>query len=227
MKLKNKFTLTVLIVFAISSNQVIAQTPDDIEPINNPLTGRVILQPYIGGPNMKKWFYDGNDYNSASSKGTLHYGVSGEYVISNRFGIGFDVIYSPFSRTVDSYDYYIDPETGYQFTTTEKMDIIENKLRILPRVYIHFNVDDPTWDVYISGGIGVNVINRKYEIDGKSVYKPNDYYYDDFPILDPHFPYAGRVSFGSRFYFNKNLGINFETGIGGPAFVLGLTARFL
>lgn len=227
MNLKSIFTLTGLLVFATLFNQVIAQTPDETDESISTSTGRIILQPYVGGPNMKKWAYDVDDYNDINSSGSLHYGIAGEFSVSERIGLGFDVIYSPFSRTETAYNYYTDPVTGDYISSNQKIEITDNKLRIMPRIFIHFNVEDPTWDIYISGGVGFNIINSRYEVDGQEVDNIDSYgYYDSFPIISPHFPFAGRFCFGSRYYINNNLGINFETGVGGPVFSLGMNLRF-
>lgn len=105
---------------------------------------------------MKQWFYVVNSSNSSTGFGHLE--LSGEFVIKKNFGIGFATIYSPFSRTNKNVFREYD-ENGYT-ETTEEIKFIENKLRLLAKVYIHFNIKNPKWDIDISGGLGANILFR-------------------------------------------------------------------
>src|SRR5690554_6711503 len=157
--MKLKVLLSILTIGAVlfSSNTLTAQS---ITP------NTFILQPYIGAPNMKKWIYDTEYQEGNKSSGFGHVGLSGELTVSERFGIGFDAIYSPFSResveTISEYDSNTDTYT----THNEVRAFDEDKLRLIAKVYIHFNVENPKWDIYISGGVGANIIFAKAYIDG-------------------------------------------------------------
>ncbi|RYM32867.1 hypothetical protein ERX46_12480 [Brumimicrobium glaciale] len=229
MKLRSIFASLVILSIVISSNKTTAQAPtpsiESPESITTePSFKKIILQPYIGGSNMKKWAYDANNYENQSSKGSLHYGVSGEFMVNNRIGIGFDAIFTPFERT--EYNSYYDPNTGGTTSFSDETVITENKLRILPKIYIHFNVDDPQWDLYISGGIGANIMFTELRVNGVEKDYGSMAYSGDFPVLNPSFPFAGRFSFGTRYYINDFLGLSFEFGVGGPPFSLGMNFRF-
>src|SRR5690554_7608244 len=67
-----------------------------------------IIQPYVGGPNIKTWSYNAiqlgqtTEYDgySVNAKGFGHFGVTTELALSERIGLGVDGIYSPFERTL-------------------------------------------------------------------------------------------------------------------------------
>ncbi|HZH86660.1 MAG TPA: hypothetical protein VFD77_05035 [Brumimicrobium sp.] len=218
MKLKLTSILLLIFGFILSSTIASAQSvfPND-----------VILQPYYGAPNMKKWMYDTDLDQYNSSKGFGHVGLSGEFVISSRFGFGFDAIYSPFERTETTSYIEYDGNTNTTINKVDELVFSENKLRIIAKAYIHFNVANPLWDLYISGGIGPNIIFKKaYFNDEKVNYDAYHSNSENIMTLNPHFPFSGRICFGARYFFSNHFGASFETGFGGPPFSFGLNARF-
>ena len=217
------YSLLLLLFTLLSINEASAQslTPK-----------KFIIQPYIGGPNMKNWAYNSvllgqTEYNSSitsSSVGYAHYGLNAEFLISERIGIGFDGIYSPFKRTLLHETSGIDPISGKLINITNKEVFTEDKLRIIAKVFIHFNVENPQWDLYISGGIGTNLLFTEYRYNGeKQNYEANVGGSGKFPLIRPAFPISGRFCFGARYFFSENFGIHFETGFGGPPFSFGLS----
>ncbi|HLV41523.1 MAG TPA: hypothetical protein VKY37_04530 [Brumimicrobium sp.] len=217
MKLKTTLLLLTLGFIVLSENTSIAQ---DFTP------NTLIIQPYVGVPNMKRWIYDTEYTEGNSSKGFGHVGLTGEVRISKRFGLGFDAIYSPFTRT-ENYSY-----SKYN-QVTDTFDIIsgsrvfkENKLRLIAKAYIHFNVKNPMWDLYLSGGVGANIVFAKAYKDGQQVnYQENFNSSNEGLILRNPFPFSGRICFGARYFFSDYIGVNFETGFGGPPFSCGLSVR--
>ena len=218
MKLKAFLPLLIICSVALSSNKITAQSL---------LPNTVVLQPYIGAPNMKKWLYD-QDYDAdKSSKGFGHVGLSGEVAVSKRIGLGFDAIYSPLTRTRKLTTSVYDQNSGMFNDVTQIRKFEENKLRIIAKMYIHFNIENPQWDLYISGGMGANILFRRAFIDGEQVnYDQNNVYYDNDIFLVNPFPFSGRFCFGARYFFSDYIGINFETGVGGPPFSFGMNVRF-
>jgi hypothetical protein len=218
MKLKPTYILLFLLTFTLSSNIALAQAvfPNDI-----------ILQPYYGAPNMKKWMYDTDINENNSSKGFGHIGLSGEFVLSKWFGLGFDAIYSPFSRTEQTNSIEYNGNTGTYTNQTTEYTFKENKLRVIAKVYIHFNVANPLWDLYISGGLGTNTVFARAFINGDEVNYYENYINNNTSIiLQTPFPFAGRICFGARYFFSNHFGVNFETGFGGPPFSFGMNFRF-
>src|SRR5690554_7912213 len=67
-----------------------------------------IIQPYVGGPNLKTWSYNAiqlgqttnHDGYSVNVKGLDHFGVTKELAISERMGLGFNEIYPPLEGTI-------------------------------------------------------------------------------------------------------------------------------
>jgi hypothetical protein len=176
---------------------------------------------------MKKWVYDQDYKEGNSSKGFGHVGMSGELTVSSRFGVGFDAIYSPFSRTEGNSHSIYNESTGLYDNVLDKREFKEDQLRLLAKVYIHFNIDNPQWDIYISGGLGANIVFTKAYINGEKVnYEQNFMNSSESPILRVPFPFSGRFCFGTRYFFSDYFGINFEAGVGGPPFSVGMNVRF-
>ncbi len=185
------------------------------------------IQPYIGGPNMKKWAFDVNSFNYDNSSGSAHFGLITEYVVSSNFSVGIDAIFSPLSwrETISILDYDVD--NNQNIKETNDYVFIENKLRVIIRAYYHFDIANPLWNVYFSGGLGPNIIFSHVKVNGElKDSDPNVSSSNYFPIMNPPFPLSGRVCFGTRYFFSDFLGINFEAGIGGPLFAFGFNARF-
>lgn len=218
MKLKVFLSLLTIGFIFLSINKVTAQS---LAP------NTFILQPYVGAPNMKKWVYDQDYKEGNSSKGFGHVGMGGELTVSSRFGVGFDAIYSPFSRTEENSHSIYNESTGLYDNVLDKREFKEDQLRLLAKVYIHFNIDNPQWDIYISGGLGANIVFTKAYINGEKVnYEQNFMNSSESPILRVPFPFSGRFCFGTRYFFSDYFGINFEAGVGGPPFSVGMNVRF-
>jgi len=225
---KSIIPLFLLGIFVISENPAFGQTTEKDEPsTSSSFVNKTIIQPYVGAPNMKRWLYEVESDINKSSKGFGHVGLVAEFQASKRFGIGIDAIYSPFSRTETTYMNMYDPNTGQNVEVAEKLVFTENKLRIIAKAFIHFNIKNPTWDLYLAGGIGANIIFTEARLDGKKV-NYNEYFTtnDVFPILNPPFPLSGRIGFGTRYYFNEYIGVNLEAGFGGPPIAVGVNFRF-
>lgn len=218
--MKLKIFLSILIAsFVILSNTT--ATAQSLAP------NTFILQPYIGAPNMKKWLFDQEYQQGNSSKGFGHVGLSGEITLSSRFGFGFDAIYTPFSRVVGNINYDYDTTSGSTVESMQPVSFKEDKLRVLAKVFIHFNIDNPNWDIYLSGGVGANIIFSEARIDGEKVnYHENFINTSEAPIFAKPFPFSGRICFGTRYFFSDHFGINFEAGVGGPPFSFGMNVRF-
>lgn len=219
----------LLIIFGVwffPGNNTFSQT-DEYPKEPERRVNKTIVQPYFGIPNMKRWMYEVDSDSYKSSKGFGHVGLVAEFQASKRFGIGVDAIYSPFSRTENTYLLQYDPNTGENYEQKNEVKFTENKLRIIVKAFIHFNVDDPEWDLYLAGGIGANIIFTEARENGEKV-DYNEYVtkYSQGVTLNPPFPLAGRIGFGTRYYFNEYIGVNLEAGLGGPPIAIGLNFRF-
>lgn len=201
--------------FLLPKNDIKAQT---ISP------GNVILTPYIGLPNMKTLFYKIDDDNKWEANGIFHYGLSGEYVISQRVGIGFDAIYSPLRRSMtDHYSVY-DGIQGNMEHFSDEYKLIEDKLRIYINVNIHLLKRSSKWDLYIQPGIGYNhIFTKAYMNDEKISYSKAKG--ENTLLNDITLPIAGKLAVGTRVYLTDYFALNAQLGIGGPPISFGASFR--
>ncbi len=183
--------------------------------------GSLIIDPYYGVPNLERllWEADGGgnavDYRS---QGIGPFGIRGEYMLADQFGLGFDIIYvtvrsrytditSVYNSTTDSFD---DIETD--------VDSKNRRLRVQVRFNYHFDVSNPNLDAYMGIGAGSNTRFRTRYENGVEV---DDNDAADYEII----PVSFRICTGMRYYFSPKIGVNAELGLGGPLVSFGVSFR--
>lgn len=189
-------------------------------------TGNVIIDPYYGFPNFGASFAKNFETSSTTNlqvKGLGPLGLRAEYMVADKIGVGFDVIYNSYDLTysdtrVDSvYDGSTD--TWSSTTTVTDNEYKMQRLRIQARFNYHFEVSNPDLDAYFGVGAGSNNRYRKAYENGKEVEDDTDL--GNFTFL----PVSFRLCTGLRYYFSENIGMNAEIGLGGPLISAGLSIR--
>lgn len=176
--------------------------------------GNVIIDPYYGGPNFGKKFAESFDLkDGASVSGIGPCGLRFEYMVADKFGLGFDFIYNSFSvkGTADSLR---TDGTVYQ---TYDVKATAARYRFQARFNYHF-VQEDNVDAYVGFGAGTNIRVGSVKTDF-----PN---YDDEAVSGALIPVSFRIALGMRYYFTNNIGINAEIGLGGPVMSAGLSFKF-
>jgi hypothetical protein len=185
--------------------------------------GSVIIDPYYGFPNFGKSFIqaveDANP-NASNTKigGIGPAGLRAEYMVSDRIGLGFDVIYNSNSLSFTTLDTVGMDGSGNAVTETLEYDYKMQRVRAQVRINYHFDISNPNFDSYIGLGAGTNNRFRTTLENGKEVSAD----LADFTLL----PFSMRLCVGARYYFTDNLGLNLEIGLGGPIISGGLSVRF-
>jgi opacity protein-like surface antigen len=181
------------------------------------LKGTLIIDPYYGAPTIGKTTanrFVGREYTYDVSNitGIGPAGVRVEYMLSDYFGLGLDLIYN--STDFDlSYDSLNLDQTVYQtYTGSASM----KRLRIQLRLNYHYELTDQL-DAYLGVGVGANT--RVWSVvNHQAAYK--------FVNSNTVFlPLSMRLAVGMRYYFSSNIGINTEIGLGGPFISAGLSIK--
>ncbi|MBP5982083.1 MAG: outer membrane beta-barrel protein [Fluviicola sp.] len=180
-------------------------------------TGNFIFDAYYGAPNLGKSFFnsieDEEETQNFTATGIGPAGLRGEYMIGETFGLGFDVIYNSNNIKYTQID-SLNPSNTYNYERTM------NRLRVQLRFNFHFNMTNPNLDTYFGIAAGSNSRFRKFYIDGVETKD------DNFLGSGVLIPVSLRVCGGMRYYFNQNIGLNAEIGLGGPLISAGLSVKF-
>lgn len=191
-------------------------------------TGSIILDAYYGFPNFGKSFYKSIENSSSTdnfkASGVGPIGIRGEYLISEKIGVGFDFIYNSnrisytSSDTTTTYDDNFEPI--YSVKTSE-YERLMNRVRVQARINFHFDISNPNLDGYFGIGAGTNNRFRKVWIDGVESTDTLSTSLNNLTVI----PVSMRICTGLRYYFTPNIGLNMEIGLGGPLLSAGLSVK--
>lgn len=179
--------------------------------------GNVIIDPYYGGPNFGKSFFDlfttDNNIQGVELTGIGPCGGRVEYLLADNFGLGIDFIYNSVAGTgtIDSLNG--DGTIARSYDTK----LYSRRFRVHLRANYHF-VQTDALDAYLGFGAGTNTRTIGITSD-----YPN---FDEGNVSGAIIPVSFRVAIGTRYYFTDNIGINAELGIGGPVVSAGLSIKF-
>ena len=192
------------------------------------IQGSIIVDPYYGFPNFGKSFYESIENSSSTSNykasGIGPAGIRAEYMVSDKIGVGLDFIYNSnrFSYTNTQYDTtWTDVSTYTVATTTDNAERLMQRIRLQARFNFHFDISNPNLDGYFGIGVGTNNRFRKYWVNGVEV---NDSFSSTLSNLTL-IPVSLRICAGLRYYFNPNVGVNMEMGLGGPLISAGVSIK--
>ena len=162
--------------------------------------------PYIWGGVLKTYFNDSAAYYGVrvtNMRNTNHLGIRGEFIISEKIGIGVEYTYANFFVEFrDSYNVY---QAGLR------------KQRLLLKLNMHF-ATTKNFDPYFNVGTG-------YRTTMSYSTSTNVNYDDDERSVMAFFPIALRLGLGFRYLITSNIGINTEVGLGGPLVQFGFTYK--
>lgn len=220
-RMKNLFyALSLFAAISLANSNLSAQAVQQ---------GNILVDAYVGGPNLLtgaiKLIASSGDVQSnlgtdikLTASGVIPFGVKGEYMISNVFGLGLDVNHA---------------ETKLRMTGTDDLnqpfDIAFNipRTRAIVTGSAHFGKSDKV-DWYGVGGLGIALWSAKVS----GTYNTNDV--DTQAAIDElkkgvkqtSFGIGYRLGFGTHIYFTDNIGLNLEIGAGGPMLKGGLAVKF-
>lgn len=174
--------------------------------------GTIIIDPYYGFPFAGKILIE--ELFSPMTMTVTGVGPTGgriEYLLTDRFGMGIDIIYKQIIGDFTAQDTASNNIYTYRGTVT--------RTRIQVRFNYHLMASGENLDLYVGMATGTN--NRKVVLT--SVDDPTqELTFNNFQFL----PFSARIAFGMRYYFMKNIGLNTELGIGGPLITAGVSIKF-
>ncbi|MDD5570091.1 MAG: hypothetical protein PHD97_02940 [Bacteroidales bacterium] len=182
--------------------------------------GSIIFDVYYGFPNLGTTVlrigYGLEGSEDGYDKGTFGpVGFKVEYMLSEKMGVGLDINYATSQiQWHETYDVY-NQATGLYVPTEYDYKVTNPKLGVLGRFYYHF-VRKEKFDLYTSAAVGY----RSFTLDLTT----NDPDYIDENSIST-VPVGYRIAIGTRVFFTKNIGMNFEFGIGGALFTGGLCVK--
>jgi opacity protein-like surface antigen len=186
--------------------------------------GTFAFEAYYGFPNLlssalKTAYSDDVYYENYKVGGFGPAGIRAEYFITDHIAFGADVNYSLSTVEWDEKrDIYDNNSNVITQTYTYKLSV--PRLRALGKFNFHFGASEH-FDWYAGAGLGYNHTQIKITTNDPS-YTDDDNLGNIFII-----PISGRIDFGGKYYFAKNVGVGFELGLGGgPLASLGICAKF-
>lgn len=180
-----KIILSLSLVFgALFNSNVKAQAIQE---------GNILIDTYYGFPNLYstvlKAAYETYTDISISSLGPV--GLRGEYLFTDKIGLGLDFCYSNMNLS------YTDISTGTYKVGTYKIGGMVT-------FNYHF-ADHNNFDAFFTTGVGFN--NRTFTYSDPSMGTVSSSGFNAIPV-------AARVGVGMRYFFTPNLGLNLGLGLG-------------
>ncbi len=182
--------------------------------------GNHIIEPYIGFPNVTKYVpmlaLSQEPDSVTSYVGLPPSGFRYSYMLTDDISFGVDVIFDRSRKDFVSTD-TVFQNGGWQYISYEGQRS-QTRLRLQARLNFHIPISQPNADSYIGLGFGTN---NRWIKDFKNGVLDRELKGSDAILI----PFSMRVCYGYRYFFNYNLGIVGEIGIGGPLVSLGLSYK--
>lgn len=195
-------------ITTMSSNQINAQVLEE---------GNVVIDAYYGFPNLYTAVFKAAYANSGSEEnikisGLGPVGIRGEYLLSDKFGIGLDL---GFNNTKISFDDATTDSNGNP--VVYKYDYKTQKIGAMVTFNYHF-IENDNLDFY--GMLGAGYGNRSF------TFKSTDPNYTEASVKSL-IPVASRIGVGLRYFFTDNIGANLALGFGqGGLLNAGISFKF-
>jgi opacity protein-like surface antigen len=214
---KVKITLVSLATLFVGVSNVQAQVVEE---------GNILVDVYAGyGTAFNALFRTA--YQGANSDSKLSaidaIGVRGEYLLSDKFGIGLDLTFSsiklvdPYTTTVNTYDQngLVNGSTVQSFEQTYS----SKKIGGMISMNYHF-LDNDKFDAYTNFGVGYKNRSYKYESTDPTATTQE-------LGVGTLIPIALRAGVGVRYFFTDNIGLNMNIGLGQGGWLNGgVSAKF-
>jgi hypothetical protein len=182
--------------------------------------GNHVIEPYIGFPNVTKYVpmlaLSQEPENVTSYVGLPPSGFRYAYMLTDDISFGVDVMFDRSRKDFVSTD-TVFQNGGWEYLSYEGQRT-QTRLRLQARMNFHIPIAQPNADSYIGLGFGTN---NRWVKDYKNGVLDRELKGSEAILI----PFSMRVCFGYRYYFNYNLGIVGEVGIGGPLLSFGLSCK--
>jgi hypothetical protein len=183
--------------------------------------GNHVIEPYIGFPNVTKYVpmlaLSQEPENVTSYVGLPPSGFRYSYMLTDDISFGVDVIFDRSKKEFVSTD-TVFQNGGWEYLSYEGQRT-QTRLRLQARMNFHIPISQPNADSYFGLAFGTN---NRWIKDYKNGVLERELKGSEAILI----PFSMRVCYGYRYYFNYNLGIVGEIGIGGPLLSFGLSYKF-
>lgn len=171
--------------------------------------GNILFDVYYGFPNLygttfKKAYANSGAEENVKIKSLGPIGLRGEYMMSDKIGLGLDIGFNNTTLTYTEFDSYDNKDYEYTFKT--------QKIGAMVTFNFHFLESNDNLDAYFMVGAGYG--NRSFTFESTD---PD--YTDD--SVDGIIPVASRVGVGMRYFFTDNIGLNLNLGLGQGGLING------
>lgn len=183
--------------------------------------GNIGIDLYYGFPNLYTAVFKSAYANSGTEEnveinGLGPVGLRGEYMLSDKVGLGLDIGFNntniTFEETYDEID-----GNGNLVQNTYEYKYSTQKIGAMVTFNYHF-VDNDNFDVYAVAGMGYG--NRSFKFESTDP----DYTEEEINSL---IPVASKIGLGMRYFFTDNIGLNLAIGLGqGGVANAGLSFKF-
>lgn len=165
--------------------------------------GKILIDTYYGFPNLYATIFKAayTNYTDVSVTGLGPLGIRGEYLVTDKIGLGLDLCYS--SMTLSYNDITVTPSALYTAGTS--------KIGGMITFNYHF-ADHDNFDAYFITGVGAN--NRTFTYSDPTMGKVSSSGVNAIPV-------AARIGVGTRYFFTPNFGINLGLGLGQGSLING------
>jgi opacity protein-like surface antigen len=195
-----KMRLFLVAIAAVTGMSASAQVVEE---------GNILVDAYYGFPNLytavfKRTYVDGGGEMNVKANGLGPVGIRGEYLLTDKFGLGLDIGFNNTSVTFQDEETYYNENTGQNETRIYDYEFSTQKLGVMVTFNYHFIENDKV-DFY--GMLGAGYGNRSYRFESTD---PN---YSEGTIKGV-IPVASRLGIGVRYFFSDNIGANVGLGFG-------------
>ena len=179
--------------------------------------GTILIDAFYGAPNLLS-SYVKNAYNNNSTTqindfkvtSTGPFGVKGEYMITDKIGLGLIFNYANTSVKWSEVG-----TNSNNVPTLYSYKVMVPRTRFLGSFNFHFGHSEK-FDPFLIIGAGYAIYNAQSS--------SNDPKFTSEKV-NGTFPVAIRAGFGTRYFFTDNVGVNFEIALGGPLLQFGLSFK--
>ncbi|MBL6660624.1 MAG: hypothetical protein ISP70_03930, partial [Crocinitomicaceae bacterium] len=190
--------------------------------------GSIVADVYYGFPNLYKTILEGtysDNGDDFSIGGYGPVGVRGEYLVSEKLGVGVDfminntnVSYNYIGYQTDANGNFVTDQDGALVEQTYEDKIATTKWGAMVTLNYHI-INNDMLDFYFIAGAGYKNRNWSYESTD-----PN---YQTEEVSSTVIPVAARIGLGTRIFFTENIGANVGVGFGqGGILTAGLSFAF-
>jgi len=161
--------------------------------------GTILVDTYYGFPNLytaifKSAYANAGSPSSVTVKGIGPIGLRGEYLLTDKLGLGVDIGFNntKITENVDS--------AGNTYVNT----FYTQKIGVMATLNYHFVTKDKL-DFY--GVLGAGYGSRSFSFTSTQPGYTN-------PTIKSLIPVSARLGLGIRYFFTDNIGMNFGLGVG-------------